>query len=147
MVRRGPSAGAGAGAIGARRAGRPRLTGADAGLPPGWRELVCDGAVYYWDTRTGATTYARPDDAWAPDDREGAGDERANGERGTVARDGARDEALVERIDGVGPEAAAQVRARRFARSGTATRRARRRRRPPPPRAGAPCAWYSFTWT
>ena len=93
--------------------GAPRLTGADAGLPPGWRELVCDGAVYYWDTRTGATTYARPDDAWAPDDREGAGDERANGERGalSVARDGARDEALVERIDGVGPEAAAQVRA------------------------------------
>ena len=98
-------------APGARDA--PRLTGADAGLPPGWRELVCDGAVYYWDTRTGATTYARPDDAWAPDDREGAGDERANGERGalSVARDGARDEALVERIDGVGPEAAAQVRA------------------------------------
>ena len=80
------------------------------------RDSVCDGAVYYWDTRTGATTYARPDDAWAPDDREGAGDERANGERangerGLVARDGARDEALVERIDGVGPEAAAQVRA------------------------------------
>ena len=44
-------------APGARDA--PRLTGADAGLPPGWRELVCDGAVYYWDTRTGATTYAR----------------------------------------------------------------------------------------
>ena len=89
---------------------RDARAGADAGLPPGWRELVCDGAVYYWDTRTGATTYARPDDAWAPDDREGAGDERANGERGTVARDGARDEALVERIDGVGPEAAAQAR-------------------------------------
>jgi hypothetical protein len=49
----------------------PRLTGNDAGLPPGWREVVRDGATYYWDTRTDATTYARPPGRWGPGPRWG----------------------------------------------------------------------------
>ena len=88
--------------------GAPRLTGDDAGLPPGWRELICDGAVYYWDTRTNATTYARPG-AWRPDTG-------TNGARGAEGRDEGGDDdergvAGAAGYAGVGPEAAAQLQA------------------------------------
>ena len=95
----GTAASAASAARGAR--GAPRLTGDDAGLPPGWREVVLDGAVYYWDTRTNATTHARPG-AWRP--------ETGNGEGGAAGQRERGDERGVQ-IAGVGPEAAAQIQA------------------------------------
>lgn len=93
----------------------PRLTGNDAGLPPGWREVVRDGATYYWDTRTDATTYARPPGRWGPgpvggyaDGERGArGGLDAGDERGGLVANG---ENFGENF-GIRPEAAAQFHA------------------------------------